>query len=151
LSSRGGVAHGAHIGGFVVGTAAAWLMERRALHGAPERDGLTATPQAAASVPEAVTLAASLREGGHAEAALTVLRRAIHAARDSEGLARAHALMGAILLQDLGTPATAYQHLLAALDLDPDPETAAGVRRLLRQIEELQKRRIGRLHSPPRW
>lgn len=150
LASRGGVAHGAHIGGFVVGAAAAWLLEQRAL-GTPASERLPAAAQEAVPLAEAVTLAGSLRESGRAEAALALLRRAIRAARGEQGLAQAHALAGAILLQDLGTPATAYQYLLAALELDPDPETAAGVRRLLRQIEELQKHRIGRLHSPPRW
>jgi membrane associated rhomboid family serine protease len=145
----GGVAHGAHIGGFLAGLAAAWVMDRRGLatpppefaHAAPPsgedasgrrsaaasprlRGVLRARPRAARGVlPRGLALAEWLRANDHAEAALTVLRRQM---RTSE---RARPRRGARpgrrdLLEDLGQPTAAYQHLLAALDLGPSVAAA---------------------------
>ncbi len=111
-------------------------------------------PQAARgalSTGEAVDLASWLRRAGHSDAALLLLRRVIRDVPQGEGLAEVHALAGTILLEDLREPAAAYQYLLTALDLGPQPETAVAVRRGLVTIEELQKRQVGRLHAPPRW
>jgi len=54
---------------------------------------------------------------------------------------------GFVLLEDMREPTAAYQHFLAALDLDPEPELAAMARRGIAAIEALQKLWIGR---PPR-
>jgi membrane associated rhomboid family serine protease len=105
----------------------------------------------ALSTGEAVELASWLRESGHSDAALLLLRRVIRDVPHGAGLAEAHALAGAILLEDRREPAAAYQYLLTALELGLRPETAAAVRRELLAIEELQKRQVGRLHAPPRW
>ena len=40
----------------------------------------------------------------------------------------------------------AYQHLVEALDYDPEPELEALIRRALLEIESLQKMRVPRLH-----
>jgi membrane associated rhomboid family serine protease len=181
LTAReGGVAHGAHISGFVVGAVVAWLMDRRATHAhpsdieAPERapSGTDAVRQALAegrpgdaarayfalpafsargalSPEEAVDLATWLRQGGHAEAALALLRQVAREEPRRAGLGEVHALAGEILLEDLGQPTAAYPHLLAALDTGRRPETADAARRGLAAIEGLQKRRIGRLRSAP--
>ena len=180
LAGEGGVAHGAHIGGFIVGGIAAWVMDRR---GAAARPSEIAAPAAAATGPDAVRdaladgrhadaarayfalppsaardvlsagpavdLATWLRANDHADAALTLLRRVVREAPRGPGAAEAHALAGMILLEDLGQPTAAYQHLRAALDTGPRPETAVVVRQELAAIEGLQKRRIGRLHSAP--
>jgi len=105
----------------------------------------------ALSTAEAVELASWLRRGGHSDAALLLLRRVIRDVPQGEGLGEVHALAGTILLEDLRQPAAAYQYLLTALDLGLRPEAAAAVRSELQAIEELQKRRVGRLHAPPRW
>ncbi len=105
----------------------------------------------ALSTGEAVELASWLRGGGHSDAALVLLRRVIRDVPRGEGLAEVYALAGTILLEDRREPAGAYQYLLTALDLGLTPETATAVRQELRTIEELQKRRVGRLHAPPRW
>jgi membrane associated rhomboid family serine protease len=181
LAARGGgVAHGAHISGFVVGAVVAWLMDRRATHArpsdieAPERapsgadavrlalaDGRpgdaarayfalpASSAQGALSPEEAVDLAAWLRRGGHAEAALALLRQVAREEPRRAGLAEVHALAGEILLEDLGQPTAAYPHLLAALETARRPETLAVARQGLATIEGLQKRRIGRLRSLP--
>ena len=64
-------------------------------------------------------------------------------------LAEVYALAGEILLEDLGQPTAAYQYLLTALQVGLPPPAAAAVQRELAAIEGMQKRRIGRLHSPP--
>lgn len=188
--SGAGVAHGAHIGGFLAGFAVAWVTDRRAIAAGPELvAGPSAPPRAAGSAPsawaagvqaqvaegrfeeaastyfalpaaatrgllgapEAASLARWLRANGHGDAALVVLRRAVRDVSRGPGLAEAHALLGSILLDDQREPAAAYQYLLTALELDPEPATAAEVRRGLAAIDALQKRQIGRLRTPRSW
>ena len=182
FAGEGGVAHGAHIGGFVAGGMLAWLMDRRGLAARPSdiaapeavptgaggvraalADGrfdeaaraYFALPVPAArgalSADEAVPLASWLRQEGHADAALLLLRRVVRDVPRGEGLAEVYALAGRILLEDRREPAAAYQYLLTALELGPRPETAATVRQELAAIEGLQKRRVGRLHASPHW
>ena len=98
-----------------------------------------------------MSLARWLRASGHADAALVVLRRVVRDVPRGDGLAEACALLGLILLEDRHEPAAAYQYLLTALELDPDPATAAEARRGLLAIDALQKRQVGRLHTPRSW
>jgi hypothetical protein len=107
-----------------------------------------ATARGALSPDEATTLAAWLRQQGHGDAALALLRRVVRDVPRGAGLAEAYALAGTILLEDMREPTAAYQYLLSALDLGPRPETTAAVRRELAAIEDLQKRRLGRLRRP---
>jgi hypothetical protein len=103
------------------------------------------------SADEAVTLASRLRQDGHSDAALQLLRRVVRDVPRGEGLAEVFALAGAILLEDRGEPTAAYQYLLTALELGPRPDTVAAVRQGLAAIERLQKRQVGRPHDPWRW
>lgn len=176
LAGEGGVAHGAHIGGFVAGALVAWVMDRRGLappaalpvgspHGPADVRGpfaagrLEEAARAYFSLPparaagilrpaEALALARWLRQDGQSEAALVVLRRSLRDARGG-GLAELAALAGLILLEDRGEATAAYQYLLSGLELEPLPETAAAVRRALAGIEALQERQVGRLRRPP--
>jgi hypothetical protein len=179
FAGEGGVAHGAHIGGFIVGGIAAWVMDRRGLATRPpdieappdapgDGDAVRAavadgrfddaakayfalpTPAARGvlSAEEAVPLASWLREQGHADAALVLLRRVVRDVPRGPGLAEAYALAGMILLDDRREPTAAYQYLLTALELGPSPETAAAVRQELAAIETQQKRRVGQLRRP---
>ncbi len=181
FAGEGGVAHGAHLGGFLAGAATAWFVDRQMLDRRPEEIEREAPPSGAQGVraaldagrydeaargyfalpassargavspPDAVALAGWLRENGRSDAALTLLRRVVRDSRAGEGLAQAYALAGAILLEDMRVPAAAYQYLLTALELDPDPGTRSQVRSHLAEIESLQKRRVGRLHTPTDW
>jgi membrane associated rhomboid family serine protease len=181
VAGEGGVAHGAHIGGFVAGGIVAWLMDRRGLAAQPLAEAgpvpvsggdavraalaegrfedaardYFARPaplaSGALSADEAVSLAAWLRRQGHSDAALVVLRRVVRDVTRGPGLAEAYALAGMILLDDRHEPTAAYQYLLTALETGPRPETAAAVRSELAAIEALQKRRVGRLHAPRGW
>jgi membrane associated rhomboid family serine protease len=174
LAGEGGVAHGAHIGGFVAGTLAAWVIDRRGLstrpagieppEATPSGDAIRAAiddgrletaarlyfalPAAAASgalsPTEALPLAQWLRGAGHTDAALLLLRRVVRDVPQGAGLAEAYALLGATLLEDRHEPAAAYQYLLTALELSPQPATADAVRQSLQRIADLQKRRLGR-------
>ena len=180
LAGEGGVAHGAHIGGFAAGALVAWLLDRQGLsrpvevepagaavplgpgdpraalaqgRHAEAAQAYFALPPAAAgralSPPEAVELARWLRERGHADAALVLLRRTLRDTRGGAGLAEVAALAGLVLLEDRGEATAAYQYLLTALDLGPQAETEAAVRRALAQVEAQQKRRVGHLRRPP--
>jgi hypothetical protein len=64
---EGGVAHGAHIGGFLVGAAVAWLMDRRGAQARPRDLETAASPLPVASGPEVIRDA--MAEGRHEEAA----------------------------------------------------------------------------------
>ncbi len=141
---EGGVAHGAHIGGFVAGLAVAWFRNRRVPEGEPGA-------RRPSSAEELAELARRLRSQGRSDEALVLLRRTLRDVRDGESLPEAHALAGLILLEDRHDPAAAYQYLRTALELEPDPATAAEVRGALRRIDELQVRNIGRLHRPHPW
>jgi len=176
----GGVAHGAHIGGFLAGLAVAWVLDRGGLEKAPARRAWEETPSLSAlraalhagrlqeaaaayfalpanetrgalSPEDAVELAGWLREQGQTDSALVVLRRTIRDVPDAPGLADVYALAGLILLEDRRDPTAAYQYLLTALELDPDSRTAAEVRRALARIEQMQPRRLGQLHRPRSW
>jgi tetratricopeptide (TPR) repeat protein len=107
--------------------------------------------QGALDADQAVELASWLRNNGHSEAALTLLRRVVREVPHGSRLAEVYAATGLLLLEDRREPTAAYQYLLTALELDPRPETEAAVRRALQDIDVLQKRRVGRPHSPRPW
>ncbi len=65
--AEGGVAHGAHIGGFIAGLAVAWFMDRRELSERPPEYRRPAAPQVAATAEEA--LQAALADGRIRDAA----------------------------------------------------------------------------------
>ena len=182
VAPGGGVAHGAHIGGFVAGALAAWVTERHGRQARPARfaveqpgpggadvvgralaDGRPAQAAAAyfelppalargvLSADQALQLAGWLRRNGHADAALTLLRRVVRDVPQGSGLAGVYAATGLLLLEDLHEPTAAYQYLLTALELGPPPELETEVRRALREIDVLQKRRLGRPRTPRPW
>jgi hypothetical protein len=105
----------------------------------------------ALSPEQALELAGWLRSNGNSDAALTLLRRVVRDFSRAPGLGEAYALAGAILLQDRGEATAAYQYLLGALEIGLSPETEQTVRRMLAEIDAVQKRRVGRLHTPPGW
>ena len=175
VRSPSGVAHGAHIGGFLAGLVVAWLMDRRAVTARPPEyrhpepgdrhdaawiaDAIAAGRHAEAAAayfalpahatrglldPEAaLALASALRDAGHADAALTALQRCLRDFPIAAGAADVNALAGLILLADLDQPASAYQHLRAALEGGASPAATAVARRALAEIASRQKRDVG--------
>ena len=111
---------------------------------------LPAAARGALSPNEAVALASWLRREGNSDAALVLLRRVLQDNPRGRGPAEVHALAGFILLDDMRDATAAYQHLVTALELGPEPDTAAEIRRGLAAIEAQQKRHVGRIRSP-RW
>ncbi len=164
----GGVAYGAHIGGFVAGLALAWVLDRHWLH-RPEvarerpagvspasslprafREALAAgrVPEAAAmlfDLPRQVTrrglgpedkiaLGDALARAGHPRAALAAYQRALADHPRGPGRARAHLGAARVLVDGLGFPTAAYQHLYQALEEDPGPGEEAEARELLAEL-----------------
>jgi membrane associated rhomboid family serine protease len=133
----GGVAHGAHIGGFIAGVVAAWLHDRIVVrHGAEE---LATHPGE-----HPVALAEQLREEGRPDEALAVLERLLRTLPSGSEAAEAHARAGEILLDDLHQPTAAYQHFAAALQMNPSSRTAALAEQGIAAIQSMQKYRVGR-------
>ncbi len=178
----GGVAHGAHIGGFIVGGLVAWYLGRAAGAQAEARfagrggaarsadavakaiedgrfrdaaEGYFALPasdaRGALEPGEAVALASWLRQNGYADAALDLLQRVMRDAPRQPGAGEVAALAGLILLQDVRDAPAAYQYLVTALELGASPQTQVAVRRALQTIDALQKRSVGRPHTPRPW
>lgn len=164
-TDRGGVAHGAHIGGFLVGVAVAWWFDRLEVQARPPEFPADAPTAAASNVenllragdfeaaaaayfalPAAATrgllpatdsleLGTWLRQAGHPHAALVVFRRHLRDYPRGPGAAEAHLGAGLVQLEDLAQPTPAYQHFLEALECKPQPETVALARRALATIE----------------
>lgn len=133
----GGVAHGAHIGGFVAGVIAAWIHDRLVVRrGEGELETHPGEPP--------LVLAEQLREDGKPDEALAVLERVLKTLPPGADAAEAHVQAGAILLDDLHQPTSAYQHFAAALRMQPDPRTAALAEQGIAAIESMQKYRVGR-------
>jgi len=165
-----GVAHGAHIGGFIAGVAIAWVADRYGIVHRPSEyaDAVPESPEAVGALVDesrfadaaaayfrqsagatrgrlspdrGFELARWLRANGHLDAVLVLLRRMVRDLPPGRDRAAAHLELGSILLDDAGQPTPAYQHFLAVLDEDADPATQARARVALQQIAGLQKRR----------
>jgi len=172
LFSRGGggIAHGAHIGGFAAGAALAWGSDRRLL-GARLRDvpaevgdapsgdltaalangDLAAAARAYFSLPaeesrrtlaprDSIALADWLRAQGHDRAALIVYRRHLRDYPRGPLAAEAHLGAGLVQLNGLGQATAAYQHFLEALEMEADPAVHAQARAALSTIAARQRR-----------
>lgn len=164
----GGVAYGAHIGGFVAGLVSAWILDRRAIAAAPidfhPASHLAATnhvadliaagrleeaaqryfalPSAATrqllSAEDSISLARWLAAKNHPHAALTVYRRHLRDFPRGPGRAAAHIGAGAIHLWEFGELTPAYQHFLEGLEANPTTDEAQLARRGLAAIVEQQ-------------
>ncbi len=162
----GGVAHGAHIGGFVAGLAGAWVIDRAttttrppeyasapevmpaasAIEEAIERGDMEAAARAyfTAAEPDPLSPAATLALAnwlathGHGDAALIVYRRFIRDHGREPGAAEAQLGAGLVELRR-GQLAPAYQHLRASLERDPAPGTRVRAMEALREIADQQK------------
>jgi membrane associated rhomboid family serine protease len=136
----GGVAHGAHIGGFVAGVIAAWIHDRLVVRRGEEE--LATHPGE-----QPLALAEQLRDEGRPERSLAVIERLLSTMRPGPEAADVHALAGTILLDDLHQPPTAYQHSAAALKMGPNPRTAELAEQGIAAIKSMQKYRVGRVRG----
>ncbi len=179
----GGVAYGAHIGGFIAGLAYAWWSEQRAVQrrpadiepdpAAPALDGdpssvrgvrqLIAAGEYEQAAPAYFHFSAArtarllmpidsihfgrwLANNGHPDAALIVYQRHLRDYPLGPHAAEAHLGAGLVQLYARNQPTAAYQHLVAVLDTDPHPETAAYARQALADIAARQKFRVHGVH-----
>ena len=181
VSAGGGAgseAHGAHLGGFLVGLVAAWVVNRRlrsarsAPAGPEEPDAAPPPPGTIAALVEdgdfenaarryvqlssaetrrllgerhSMMLGTWMAAGGHPHAALALFERHVRDHPVSSTAAAAHLAAGLLQLRTFADPPAAEQHLLEALALDPDPETAAEIRRGLAEVAAVEKFQINRL------
>src|SRR5262249_51643401 len=125
-----GVAHGAHIGGFLAGMALAWVSDLRATRGRRDVYATTAAAAPAVSIGDtidagryaeaasayfalsasatvrvlaphqALALAAWLRRNRYVDAASTLLRRVLRDVPSGAGRAAAHVALGELMLDD---------------------------------------------------
>jgi len=131
----GGIAHAAHIGGFVAGAAGAYAIGRWRLARAPVPSD---HPQ------DVLALAGALRARGDGEQAVAALLRFARDNPRSPEVADVQALAGTILLEDLGESTEAYQQFTAALEREPSRSGEALARDGLAAIARLQRGRFGR-------
>ena len=157
----GSVSHGAHIGGFVAGWAAAWwLGARPRIRAAPEsppqvdrafRDALASgrLAEAAAYLFEAprartrrvlssydkIALGEALAAAGEGRTSLAAFQRALADHPRGPGRARAHLGAARVLLHAFSSPTAAYQHLYAAMEEEPSPAEEAAARQLLAEVQ----------------
>jgi rhomboid family protein len=134
--TAGGIAHAAHLGGFVAGAAGAYVSGRWRLGQAPlagDED-----PH------DVLALAGRLRAEGAGERAVAALLRFVSDNPQSPYAGDMQALAGSILLEDLGKSTDAYQQFAAALEREPSPSGEALARNGLTAIARLQRSRFGR-------
>ncbi len=171
-------AHGAHLGGFLVGLLAAWVVNRRlrsarsAPAGSGDADAAPPAPGTIAALIEdgdfenaarryvrlapgetrrllgerhSLMLGKWMAAGAHPHAALALFRRHVRDHPISPTAAEAHLAAGLLQLRTFGEAADASRHLLEALALDPDTDTAAEARRGLAEAAALEKFQLNRL------
>lgn len=176
----GGVdAHGAHLGGFLVGLLLAWSVNRRL------RSASAAPVGRAAAAPPPGSLAALVEDGDyeaaarryvqlsaaeagrllsegqslalgkwmaartHPHAALALFEQHVRDHPFSPTAAAAHLAAGLLQLRTFSAPSAASRHLHEALALDPDPETEAEARRGLAEVAALESFQLNRLRPTP--
>ena len=165
----GGVAYGAHIGGFLGGLGLAWWADRREVTSPPAEYRHTQQVSAGEVVAEmieegrfseaapayfrlsteqtrrlltpghSIALGDWLARNRHAEAALIVFQRHLRDYPRGPGISTAHLGAGLVQLRGLDQPAAAYQHLVEVFDHDPDAETRSAARAALSEIASRQK------------
>ncbi len=121
------------------------LLLRRAIRGGDAGAALELAAEARAgdlatlSASDCVTLAGWLEQAGYSGAASRVLRGCIGRGRGGTDLAQAYLQLGLMRLRQ-GQEASAYHHLLEALEHDPDADTEAHARAALSQINLFRRR-----------
>jgi membrane associated rhomboid family serine protease len=131
-----GIAHAAHLGGFIAGAAGAYLGGRLRLGRAPAASD--DDPH------DVLAVATRLRARGDARQAVAALLRFVRDNSESPYAADLQALAGSVLLEDLGESTEAYQHFTAALERGPSPSGEAMARDGLAAIARLQRGGFGR-------
>lgn len=163
VGARGGVAYGAHIGGFVAGVALAWLGERRdwslgrapwgrepddpdreALERALVRGDNAGAVQALRRLPRealdelpaaaVIALSRALEAQGQGWAAWRVLHERLAQRAGGDEQARVHQAMAELRLRQ-GQPSAAWHHLRSGFDLAQDEALAQAIRARMFEVQ----------------
>ncbi len=118
-----------------------WALEREDRRAALELlTSLDWSQVSALDADDLAVLAGWLADAGHAGPAHSLLRRGLNATYRRSEAARLHLAIARLHLRE-GQPATAYQHLSAAAELDPRSDTAhAALKEMQRLLERRRKR-----------
>jgi len=146
--SGSGVAHGAHIGGFLAGLGIAWGGDRlrdglRVKRPRPSVDpGPDPDPEPeprTLDLPQRISLAVELGAGAWDDA-LSLFRRFIAERPADSEIGQAYLGAGKALLHKPRCTTSAYHYLLGALDAARDPALIEEVREQIRLVEQLGKK-----------
>ena len=178
-AARGVDAHGAHLGGFAAGMLLAWFVGRRLRSAGAAPAGRAADPPTPGSLAaliedgdyetaarryvqlssaetrrllserHSLRLGTWMADRRHPHAALALFQQHIRDHPVSSTAAEAHLAAGLLQLRTFGEPDAASRHLLEALALDPDAETAAEARRGLAEVAALEGFQLNRLRPTP--
>ncbi len=126
-----GVAYGAHIGGFIAGAVLALAV---ALGARLWGGGKGAEVRATSTAVDALAVGDELAASGDPRAALAAYQRALTLSSRGEAKVTAHLGAARVLLEGLGQPSEAYQHLYRAMQSSPSPAQVEEVRRLMAEM-----------------
>lgn len=144
----GGVAHGAHIGGFVAGVALAWVLKLRVKswptrHAAP---GEEFDPRQITDAESAVRLGERLAFKGRPRSALSAFERGVDLSPKGGLGVAAHLGAARELVDSLNQPTLAYQHLVAAMEAGPTDAQVAEARETMAALR-MQVRSVPRRYE----
>lgn len=149
----GGVAYGAHIGGFVAGFLLAHAADRRTGSEAADVAETERFARVWLDLPDdrarvvlpardVLDIATHLERARRPETALALYRRLLALQPAGRIAGAAHLAAGRVLLDVLGRPVPARQHFLDALDVDPSADVQAAAREGLAREERLRRRLV---------
>ena len=131
MGGEGGVAYGAHIGGFIAGMVVAFVLNKTLAsfrEDAPEDPADRKRPTSMLSFGEE-------HEASHdPHAALAAYKRAARGSPPGRDRAEAHLGAARVLLSEFHQPALAYQHLVAAARSAPGEDQIDEIQRLLDKV-----------------
>ena len=128
MGGGGGVAYGAHIGGFIAGAILAFVLARLF---ASFREDQPPEPEALGRDGPLIAYGEAHEQERDPHAALAAYERAARVAPPGRSRAEAHLGASRVLLEQLDQPSLAYQHLVAAARSAPTDEQVAEIQRLL--------------------
>lgn len=131
LGGEGGIAYGAHIGGFIAGMIVAFLLNRTL---ASFREDKPADPADRRRGPSMLSFGASHEASREPHAALAGYRRAARLSPPGEDKSEAHLGAARVLLGAFAQAPLAYQHLVAASRADPTSAQREEIDRLLAKV-----------------
>lgn len=132
MGGEGGVAYGAHIGGFIAGAILAFVLGRMF---ASYREDDPPEPEAMKRDGPLLAYGEQHEASEDPHAALAAYQRAARLAPPGRSRTEAHLGAARVLLEQLHQPSLAYQHLVAAARSGPSDAQVHEIRRLLDRVK----------------